>query len=131
MGFTPTTTKVSKAKAAPVVAGGKGSRPAFNLKVKVGDSKETVAVTGLWEQTSKKGVNYISGLDKESGIRYMIFDSKQVEGGKELRCKEGQNGELVSICSLEPKTSKQGSAYFTGKSAQGDTFFVFANEPKS
>lgn len=128
MGFSPTTSKKSSESKAPVAAGA-SSRPTHSLKVRPKDSKDSINLTGLWGQVSKKGVEYLSGKDKEQNIRYMVFSSKNGENVRELRYKEG-DGDLQTVCSLEQATSKKGDVFFSGKSDKGDTYFLFVNTPR-
>lgn len=126
MAFSPTTSK-SVSKAAPKASA--GSRPTHSLKVRPKDSKDSINLTGLWNQVSKKGVEYLSGKDKEQNIRYMVFSSKKGENVRELRYKEG-DGDLVTVCALEQATSKKGDVFFSGKSEEGHTYFLFVNTPR-
>lgn len=129
MAFTPTTKKSSVAatSSAPKAVGG---RPLFNLKVKPNGEKDLSDVTGLWESTSKAGNNYLSGKGKESDYRFMVFDSKKVQGAKELSCKKvGSTGKMDKLCVLTAKEGKSGETYFVGEH-DGNQYYLFPVKAK-
>lgn len=127
MAFTPATKKSAPAaKSAPV----SGGRPSFNLKVKPNGEKDLADVTGLWESVSKAGNPYLSGKGKESDYRFMVFDSKKVEGAKELSCKKvGSTGKMDKLCVLSAKQGKTGETYFVGEH-DGNQYFLFPVKAK-
>jgi hypothetical protein len=127
MAFTPTTKKVAAATPAKKAVGG---RPVFNLKVKPQGEKDLADVTGLWESTSKAGNSYLSGKGKESEYRFMVFDSKKVQGAKELSCKKvGSEGKMDKLCVLTAKEGKSGETYFVGEH-DGNQYYLFPVKAK-
>ncbi len=62
------TAQQKSSSAAPAAA----SKPTHVLKMK-GDDGKLVTITGLFPGVAKNGEEYLSGTDRESGIKYVVY----------------------------------------------------------
>jgi hypothetical protein len=62
--------------AAPVA--GAGNKPTHVLKMK-GEDGKLVTITGLFASKTKSGEDYLSGTDKESGIKYVVYVKSEIK----------------------------------------------------
>ncbi len=69
-------TSAAPARAAAAPSTGRqvspGIKPTHVLKMQ-GEDGKLVTITGLFESVDKKGETYLSGKDKESGIKYVVY----------------------------------------------------------
>lgn len=79
---------------------------------------------GLWQNESAKGNVYLSGSDKDSNIRYMVFKDDKAEGVRRLVKKplDNKDAPLEDVATLT-RFEKDGTAYF-----KGDKYTIFNND---
>jgi len=111
--------------AAPVAAAAKKddfipSKPVATLSVKCPGEDKSQIITGLFANKDKKGNEFLSGKDKNSGTKYYVQDSKT---GKKLSYSD-DGKTFVELCTLEQKQGKQGP-FLVGVDKEENSFFVF------
>jgi hypothetical protein len=57
---------------------GAGNKPTHVLKMK-GEDGKLVTITGLFASKTKAGEDYLSGTDKESGIKYVVYVKTDIQ----------------------------------------------------
>jgi hypothetical protein len=96
------------------------SKPVATLSVQAPGEDKSQIITGLFENTNKKGEKFMSGKDKESQVKYYVQDGKQ---GKRLSYSD--DGKTFNeLCILEEKQGKQGK-FLVGVDKDQNKFFVF------
>ena len=90
---------------------------------------------GLWINTSKKNPDnvYLSGVDKETGIKYWVFSEDGVSRlcTSILGTEGAPNGELVTVGNFEKKVfTKEGEepTDFLTLDVDGKSFAVWPNQ---
>jgi len=61
-----------------VSTSGAGNKPTHVLKMK-GEDGKLVTITGLFASKTKSGEDYLSGTDKESGIKYVVYVKSDIQ----------------------------------------------------
>ena len=79
---------------------------------------------GLWRNTSAKGTEYLSGSDKEAGLRYMVFKDEK-NGSRRLVSKPLTDNEakLQEVATFVESETKDGTPFYR---AEGHA--IFAND---
>lgn len=78
---------------------------------------------GLWKKESAKGNVYLSGADKEAGVRYMVF--KDEDGTRRLVTKPlaDNDAPLKDVVKFESAETKEGANYY-----RATGYSIFAND---
>lgn len=101
-----------------------GNKPDYSVKLRVKDSKEYQALTGLFFKPFRNGSKAWSGKDKNTGITYSMTTDR--ENNLVLKCRQGEQS-LQLICSLKEVT-KDGKTFHVGESEDGNSYFVFRRD---
>ena len=116
--------------AAPVAAAAKKndfipSKPVATLSVQGAGEDKAVIITGLFENVSKKGDKFLSGKDKESGVKYFLQMGKQ--GEKLSYTEDGKT--YIELCVVETKQGKNGP-FKVGVDKENNKFLIFPKTPR-
>ena len=89
---------------------------------------------GLWATTAKSGSTYLSGPDKEAGLRYFIFKDKKDEGLRNVCTKPigDFDAKFNNVISLATKTFEkdgvESTIYTGGDLLLGENMFYYEND---
>lgn len=103
----------------------KGARPSHVIKKR--DGEALVEVTGLWPQTSKKGVNYLGRYIKDTDTNYLLFDRKPGKSDASIAAlfiKKGGADLGEPVDTFTVATSKSGQEYLKGSNG----YIIFKND---
>ena len=70
------------------------------------EAKKKYRYIGLWVGQDKNGNPYLSGKDKETGIKYFVFSDDKTKEKRLCSSKEGEK--IVTIGKVEKKTNDRG-----------------------
>jgi hypothetical protein len=101
-----------------------GNKPDYSVKLRIKDSKEYQALTGLFFKPFRNGSKAWSGKDKNTGITYSMTTDR--ENNLVLKCRQGEQS-LQLICALKEVT-KDGKTFHVGESEDGNSYFVFRRD---